>query len=346
MGGNKMESLFLNHVSKAVALYLKAYFDNNAEEMNAIEVTLQSPKIAESLAGTAEEFHNASVELVRSNLYDFAVRLLDLGIRKYPRNADIYADILKYGLKCRRITDLKRYYDGDREYVGLKNIQKKYWTWRSFTFSLDYMQELLQYYDDNDSEYMQLKNDIEQLILQYYEAAKGFRDQSEHEKAYMAESEYLLQIGETERAYEVLQTAVKALPMRCPQCALQLADYYFEKAEYPKTIEYASIATESVNTQDAISVGYAFFILAISLERKAKYIDKVSLDEKTCRPIYKAYHKAYTDLKIEKQRTLCQSVRKKVTQLEIDTNIASGIQFSDNDFDIGNLTSFLEAAQE
>ncbi len=193
----------------------------------------------------------------------------------------------------------------------------------------------MKYYDYDSSEYIQLKNDIEQLISQYYESAKKFRNQSEHERAYMAESEYLLLIGETDRAYEVLQSAVSALPMRCPQCALHLADYYFEKAEYAKTIEYASIATESVSTQDAISVGYAFFILAISLERKAKYIDKVTLDEKTCRPIYKAYHKAYVDLKIDQKRTLCQSVQKKVTQLEIETGLKSGIPFSDNDFDMG-----------
>lgn len=120
-----MDSLLLNHVSKAVALYLKAYSENNAEEMSDIEVALQAPKTAESLAGTADEFHNASVELVRYNLYDFAVRLLDLGIRKYPRSADICADLLKYGLECRRITDLKRYCDGDDEYGGLKNIPKK-----------------------------------------------------------------------------------------------------------------------------------------------------------------------------------------------------------------------------
>lgn len=341
-----MSSILLNHVSKAVALYLKADSANDTEQMNTIEVTLQSPKIANLLAGTADEFHNASVELVRANLYDFAVRLLDLGVRKYPRNADICADLLKYGLECRNILDLQRYYDGNEEYIGLKNIPKRYWTWRSFSFSLDFLQELLKYYDDDSSEYLQLNVDIKQLLSQYYKAAENFKDQSEHEKAYMAESEYLLLTGETTESYNVLKKAVDALPRRCPQCALRLADYYFENGQYQETIEYATIATQSVSTQDAISVGYAFLILAISMERKAKYIDNVVLDEKVCRPIFKAYHKAYVDLKIDKRRTLCQSVQKKVTQLEIETDLKSGIQFADNDFDLGNLAAFLNATKE
>lgn len=341
-----MDELMLNHVSRAVALYIKASIKSDVDKMIEIEKALQSPRIANALAGTADDFHNASVNLVKANLYDFAVRLLDLGVRKYPRNADLYADILKYGLECRNVTDLTRYYEGDDEFCGLKNIPKRLWTWRSFSFVLDYLQELLKYYDDQNDNYIVLKKEIESLLSDFYKYAQNFNDQSEQEKAYMAESEYLLLIGETTKAYEVLQKAVEELSGRCPQCALRLADFYFQKADYTNTIKYATIATDSVSTQDAISVGYAFFILAISMERKAQFIDKLTLDEKTCRPIFKAYHKAYVDLQIDNRKTLCQSVQKRVKQLEIETGIKSGIKFTDKDFDLGALAALLDENKE
>lgn len=341
-----MNELMLNHVSRVVALYLRANAKCNADEMIEIEKALQSPRTANALAGTADDFHNASVSLVKANLYDFAVRLLDLGVRKYPRNADLYADILKYGLECRNVTELKRYYEGNDEFSGLKNVPKRLWTWRSFSFLLDYLQELLKYYDDKDENYKKLKEEIESLLSEFYEYAQSFSDQSEHEKAYMAESEYLLLVGETSKAYEVLQKAVEKLPGRCPQCALRLADFYFEKADYTNTIKYATIATDSVSTQDAISVGYAFFILAIAMERKARFIDKIVLDEKSCRPIFKAYQKAYVDLQIDNRKTLCQSVQKKVKQLEIEAGVKSGIKFTDKDYDLGALAALLDENKE
>ena len=340
-----MNSLLLNHVSKAVALYVNASRSNSAEEMNEIEIKLMDAKIAESLAGTADEFHNASVELVREQLYDFAVRLLDLGIRKYPISTDLYADILKYGLECRRIQTLQIYYEGGNNYQGLKNIPKRFWTWRSFTFSIDYLQEYLKYFDEGTDQFDNIKKEIELLIASYYKCAESFTDQSEHEKAYMAESEYLALIGETDKSYEILKNAINSLPGHCPQCALRLADYYFEKADYENAVKYSRVAIDSVSTQDAISVGYAYFIMAISMERKAKFVDKVTLNENICRPIFKAYKCAYVDLCIDKRRTLCQSVQKRVMQLEIETGLESDIDFQQNNLDLNALASLINSSE-
>ena len=83
--------------------------------------------------GTENEFHNLAVHLAKSNLEDLACRVLERGLKMH-KNVNLLADYLQYGLRC-------GYRDKCKEYYGILNrIPKRIWTWRGFSFSIEYLQ--------------------------------------------------------------------------------------------------------------------------------------------------------------------------------------------------------------
>jgi len=317
-----------SHVGHTVSIYLDAHHKGDSLAMDQIERRVMD--VAATLAGTANEFHNACVELAQENCYDFAITLLEIAVQRYPKNTDVCADVIQYGMKTHSLDDLKKYYDGDETFTGLKNIPKRLWTWRAFSFSLDYLVECLKEEDELSDHYKTIQTEIESLIVEYKKSAESFSDQSEQERAYMAACEYKQAIGKSEEAYKELREAVEKLPNRCPQCALTLADYYFEQAQFESTVKYAQLAIDSVGTQEAISVGYAYYILAISLQRIENSKGGTTTTERA-KPIFKAYHKAYEYLRIDGRTSLCKTLQKRVRAMEIDTDFSSGIDFKDDE---------------
>lgn len=326
--------LYIPSVTDAARRIVKAYLEEDYDMLQEIRVYLGNNNVAGAIAGTGSEFHNAAVELTRSGFYDYAYALVEIGVQRHPRDTDLLGDLLAYGLHCRSIKELQQWYD------TLSNVSKRFWTWRAYQFSFDFLMAKLPYTDD-DVELNSLESEIEYIINSFKDSFKFLSDKSDCEKAYMMEYEFYSSKGEETQAEQALIEATSKL-VKCAQCALKYADRCFERGDYTETIKYATIAAHIKEDQPSISLGYTNYILAMSLEQVARHKNALN-NANDLGEIYSAYYSAYTYLSSEKGREhLISSVTHQVKVLEFFTGTKSGIDFSTSDF---NGTSLLRMLQ-
>ena len=312
--------LYIPSVDQAAKMIVSAYSDENFERLWDVKEYLENQTVSYTISGDADEFHNAAVALARVDFYDYAVALLEIGHARYRTNTDILGDILGYGIKCRTKDNLAQYYR------TLSSIPYENWTWRAFTFAFDYLLDDLRNTVDKNKNAAIAKG-IEVLLMEYKENASQFEDQSDRQKAYMAEYEYYMYRRDINQAMRALDECIELLPNKCSQCALKKADYFFEKGDYEKVIEPAKIAVQVRETQPSISLGYTYFILALSLENTEK-TKGGSFDEKRIKPIYNAYNAAIIHMEPSRTNLLSQ-IKKNVSSLEYEFSIESNISFPD-----------------
>lgn len=310
------------HVSLLVKDYIVAWLRDDTEKMKAAWKPFngQIANVSKAIEGNAAEFHNASVELTRLQLYSPAFQLLEVGTYRFPTDADILGDLLLYGIKCRDLSELKKYY------VALEKIDKSMWTWRAFHFSIEYQMELYKASTDT-AEQIELAKTIEEALNKYQEYSKFFEDQSNREKCFNLKYEYYTLLREPEKALNALNEAIQEIPGKCPQCALQLADYHFEAGEYEKVIAPATVAAMVIDVQHAINYSYLYFILGASREYKTRK-EGITFSEENVRPIYRAYYASLVYAE-DDDNSRMGNIKKRIRVLEYDSGISSNIDFSE-----------------
>ena len=310
------------HVSLLVKHYIAAWLCDDIEKMKATWKLFngQIANVAKTIEGNASEFHNASVELTHLQLYSPAYQLLEIGAYRFPADTDILGDLLLYGIKCRELSEIKKHYD------ALEKIDRSMWTWRAFHFSIVFQMEL--YKESTDAaEQSKIAKTIEDALNKYQEYSKSFENQSNREKCFNLKYEYYILLRETEKALNSLQEAIQEIPGKCPQCALQLADYFFEAGEYEKVIVPATVAAMVIDAEHAIKYSYLYFILGASREYQTRK-EGIAFSEENVRPIYRAYYASlvYAD---NDDNSRMENIKKRIRVLEYDSGINSNIDFSD-----------------
>lgn len=315
-----LQSLYIPNVMEATALIRDCYNKKDYSLLNNVMEYINDPKTQESIAGTADEFHNASVRLVNDGFYELAYNILsNIGIKRNPCNTDLLGDLLTYGMRCRDLDALRPWYD------QLATISKRFWTWRAYQFSFDYLMETLPYTKSED-ELLAREREIESIFSSFKDNFRYLKDKSDREKAYMMEYEFYASKGEEKRALEALENGVKELPNKCAQCALKYADHQFEVGNYIDAAKYARIAVEVKEDQPSINIGYTYYILAMSLEQLARKENSINAESEV-QSIYSAYYSAYQYMEHGREH-LKKSIRRQVMSLEFESKIPSNIDFS------------------
>lgn len=326
--------MYIPSVKEAAKKIVNCYNEGAFEELKAVGKYLENNNVAKSIAGDGDEFHNATVRLTRYGFYDYAYELAKVGHNRYPCNTDLLGDLIAYGLHCKPLNELQQWY------IKLEKISKRFWTWRAYQFLFDYWMERLPY-ADNDEELHMWEKIIEGLFQSFKQNFQFLNDKSDCEKAYIMEFEYYSSKGEDEKALSALKAATedKRTMNKCAQCALKLADRYFEIGDYENSFIYSNIAVEIKEDQATINRGYTYYILAMSLEWKEKKNHSIAAN---IRQIYNAYFAAYIHLDSDRTNLL-DAVRKQVKQLEFELGQPSGISFDDlDDEKKGNMSSILK----
>lgn len=197
--------------------------------------------------GSPDEFHNLSVNFSRRDDYITACKILEKGLSKYPFSTDLLADYLQIGLFCNKVEECKNFFD------ILFSIPKMRWTWRGFSFSIDYLQIITdELVDENEI----LKNkEIMLNIADEYEKYYPY-----DEDVFLARSEIFNYFNDKEQEIKCLQLAVNK-GIKSPKCNLRLADFYFSKGDYKKALEYIDRnKVEGIDVQDRINVGYMYYL--------------------------------------------------------------------------------------
>lgn len=311
------------HVNQLVNNYIGAWLQGDEKvAKNAWQpLNGQVAGVAKSIDGKAPEFHNAGVKLTQIlQDYSHAYQLLEIGSLKFPTDTDLLADLLYYGISCKSLADLKKYYD------ELSKIDRSAWTWRAFHFSIEYLIELYKMCQSTE-EKSKYSEQIEKSLAEYREYSKKFIDQSDREKSYNLAYEFYVLKHDVENALNVLKDAIKEIPGKCSQCALQLADYYFEAGMYEDVIAPATVAAMVIDVQPAIKYSYLYFILGASREYKARK-EGATFTEDIVRPIYRSYFSALVHSE-EDDSSRISNIKKRIRVLEYDSGINSGIDFSE-----------------
>lgn len=334
-----MAELFIASVTDAASKIVNYYRNGLYDEMREVYKYLRNAEVATSIAGNADEFHNATVQLSRQGFYEYAYALVEVGHRRYPKNTDLLGDLLAYGMHCKDLKELVVWYD------TLKVIPHRFWTWRAYQFSSDFWMEMLPYAESNE-ELEEYEKKIETLIANFKKNFKFLKDKSDCEKAYMMGFDFYYSRGDEDQAIAELTEGVTKLPGKCAQCALKLADYYFSSGDYENAAKYAQIAVDVKEDQSSISRGYTYYILAMSKENNLRASNGL---QASLKKVYNAYYNAYMNLEAGRDHLL-ESVKFQVRQLEYEFGISSNIPFSDmdkeRDVDLDSLMKILRGQMD
>ncbi len=223
-------------------------FFNDDEERGYIEVN-RFLSFRDTI-GSPDEFHNLSVNFSRKDDYITACKILEKGLEKYPYSTDLLADFLQIGLYCNKEKECQKYYE------ILLSIPKVKWTWRGFSFSIDYLQLIT---EDLCDEKAILENQKVMLSIAD-EYAKYFPYE---EDVYLAKSEIYKYFNNQDKEIECLQAAINK-GIKSPKCGLRLADFYFSQGNYEKALEYIERnKVEGIDVQKKINVGYMYYLAGL-----------------------------------------------------------------------------------
>ena len=200
------------------------------------------------IIGNSSQFHNLSSEFARKGLYKHAEQVAEIGVKRYKYNADLLADVVKFGADSQEWDICKKAYD------RLRSIDFKKWTWRCFTFCIDYLLDYMEASEPDTAE--SISAEIKLLICAY----KDLKD----ERAWVAEADLLLAEGKRSAAIASLKEGVEKVVVS-PQCCLKLADLLLEDGDYVDVIKYSSVGIRATaQDQPSASTPYLLYISALA----------------------------------------------------------------------------------
>lgn len=225
-------------------------FDDNMsrQELNDVLNRFFNQKVH---SGDADDFHNFAVTLAFRDEYSLACNVLEVGLKYFPRNVDLLADFLQYGLSC------NEYAACEEKYKTLLSIPQRLWTWRGFSFLIYYLLKTKKDTIASDTEFDTLVNELTAI-------SKAYRNIfNKSEDGYHIEAIVYRELNMRDAQKQILETAIQQ-PITCPKCSIMLADINFEDGDYQSALSNVKKAiTDSNFSQRKIHDGYLYFMSAL-----------------------------------------------------------------------------------
>lgn len=198
--------------------------------------------------GDADDWHNLAVTLSIKDEYKLACAILSCGINYFPKNVDLLADYLLYGLDCAETERCKKISQ------DLLSIPKRLWTWRGFSFLISYV---LQTEVPNAPTDEALDKILEKLLCIVSEYRKLFPNS---EDSYRVEATIYKKFNKQSNYLEILNKAMSEISA-CPKCALLYADAMFENGNYQESLNGVNRAiADSSQIKQSVHDGYLYFL--------------------------------------------------------------------------------------
>lgn len=236
-------------VQQRVRELLQLNDEDSAYMRSELRALLEAYFRQEEHIGTADDFHNLAVELGRLEEYALACGVLRCGFTLFPKNVDLLADFLQFGVNCREQAECRRVHK------LLMKIPHRRWTWRGFSFMVDYLRQQIDS-SDSDKEIAALEAECLRLCgeyRQYFPSAEG---------SYRAQAGVYAQLNMPEEEIAVLKEALDKLSV-VPGCALRYADIMFERGEYAGALHAVNRAMGSLKAQSVLNAGYLYYLRAL-----------------------------------------------------------------------------------
>lgn len=263
--------------------------------------------------GKADEWHNFAVSLARHDHYGLACDVLDKALEHNQKNTDLLADYLQFGICCNRKEQCRTHYE------TLKNIHRKKYSWRAFSFSIDY---LMYIWEQSDT-----LEEMKRLEKEMFGLAKDFHKYfPKLEESYSSEADIYSKLREHDKVIETLEKALNELP-RTPKCALQLADARFEQCEYEKALDALRRAVKNANQpQQGINSGYARCLIGLSMLADAE-LKGETISKELIRNVYLEFNLAVS--REYRNAPYCNTIKEKTKEISLRYDVQVPLEFED-----------------
>lgn len=208
------------------------------------QVIDQKPQI-----GSSEQFHNFAVTLGGNGFDSLACDILDCGLVRFPRNVDLLADYLIYGIDCERLEQCAVHF------ATLESIDQSEWTWRCFAFGIVYMNRLRTNLATTGEERSRYKKKVAAL-------ARAYKKYLPYDEGGYRETAKLME-KKPEAMIRLLDDALNNDTLRsCPTCAFEKAQILFKQKRYGEARDAINRSLEdSINqTQGGVKENYLLFL--------------------------------------------------------------------------------------
>ena len=278
--------------------------ENNAELFELANKLLSQEKVY----GSEIDFHNFSLNFSKKSAYELACDILDKGLEQFPRSVDLLADYLQTGINCNRAARC------DECYRTLQQIPKIRWTWRGFSFSIDYLLHLSSML--NEEELNNMKENMLMLADEYQVLFPAEED------PYICKAEIYDFFNDRSATKSLLQQATTNIVV-CPKCSLRLSDMLFEEGAYKDALDVIEKCLyKSIQTQDSVNHGYLYYLSGLCrtvlLLKDGAFQDTKKVQE------------VYHDFAIAQRSGLQHGAYLRVMRRQIDIlEIRSGVEYTD-----------------
>lgn len=219
------------------------------------------------IIGDNDDYHNLSVVYSQVDDYLTAYKVVQRGLQQFPYNTDLLADAIYYGSNCQKYKECKEHMA-----VLLKRPRAS-WTWRAFSFLIDYLTQCWDWEEDIAS--------IESMLSNALVIARQYQNYlPNQERSYVAEYEVLnmmskfsVERGDNVKAQEQKDDALKILRetvyggrIAAIQCALRYIDFMFENQQFQEVIKIANQAMNFGQATPSARLGYFMYLSAQSRE--------------------------------------------------------------------------------
>lgn len=258
-----------------------AYLNSTRKKLRIVADLFSNMEL--KVYGNVDDFHNCAVPYAKANMYDCACKVLERGLTGSEASIDLLSDYILYGIKCRKYEKCEEYYK------RLNMIPKKQWTWRAFSFSIDYLLDKAN----------RILDVGQREVLQ--QTVTGLTDEFivsiGTDQAYFDKAQVIRTFGsyneETEET--VLYKGIDSLKS-APRCALRLADILVDRGEYKEAARLIrKCCVNAFKPQPDINGSYSFLLSALC---NASWIFEEHLDsdytdcKDTIKEIYRDFNVA------------------------------------------------------
>ena len=309
---NENTKFSLNSVSKAYVLFEQAVYDKDSnpyapEDMinKIMPALLEAPH---PLVGDADDYHNFSVAVLKEfDDYRVALDIVEMGLEAYPKNADLLGDAIKYAVNCGQRDRAAKHYD------ELIWIDKSVWTWRSFSFSIDYLL---------NCHLTGVPKALDNALALVDEYKKYY---PKREDPWKCEEDIYAKTNQIDQSIQVLQDAISKFAL-CPKCWLRYADLMMDQGNYNEAAIYLKKLATNPISAESVNMAYVFYLdglCRMTLWQQTDEYQEEEFDEKTVKAIYRRFRKALNHS--DCRNNLRDKIMNLARSIYQETQIASGI---------------------
>lgn len=270
------------------------------------------------VSGDADDFHNLAVTFAKEDDYETALEIVKKGLTVHKTNTDLLADAIKYGSNC------GVYDECDEWCKQLNRVTKRKWTWRAYSFTIDYLVDCLDRMDEiSDEQFDAEKLKILALVKEYQDVFYDMED------SWYSEFEVYWKLNERRTAKEILQK-ISQMEMKCPKAWLRYADILMDDGE----LDQAEKMLKRLKCDDSDS-SYAYYLdgrcrLGKILRNDA--FASENIDEKIQNEIHGAYRSFALAWRMNPAPGLKEKIRTAVRRLYLESEIGPLPQYRIEDY--------------